>query len=268
MKLLRVPAGEGAAWVRRGFQVFLRQPLPFSGVFGVFLFAVFALTLVPLAGALLLLALLPLGSLGFMLATHDSLQGRVPTPRVFIEPLRGERARRMALLRLGIGYALASLAILWLSDLADAGALERLMQTLSDGNAGADDVRQALADPRLEFGVLVRFGMAALLSVPYWHAPALVHWAGQGVAQSLFSSWIACWRNKGAFTVFGLVWGAIVLGFALLANLAALLFGMPQLVALAAVPATLLLSTVFYVSIWFSFAGCFGPDDPTPTETP
>ena len=27
------------------------------------------------------------------------------------------------------------------------------------------------------------------------------------------------------------------------------------------VPATLLMSTVFYVSIWFSFAGCFGPDD-------
>ena len=61
MKLLRVDAVAGAAWVRRGFQVFLRHPLPFSAVFGVFLFVVFALTLVPLVGALALLALRWLG---------------------------------------------------------------------------------------------------------------------------------------------------------------------------------------------------------------
>ncbi len=269
MKLLRVDAVEGAAWVRRGFQVFLRHPLPFSAVFGVFLFVVFALTLVPLVGALALLALLPLGSLGFMIATRDALQGRMPAPRVFVEPLRGPRPQRLALLRLGLIYAAASLAIIWLSDAVDGGALERLMQTLSDSNAAADDLRQALADPRLELGVLLRFGLAALLAIPYWHAPALVHWAGQGVAQSLFSSWVACWRNKGAFTVFALVWSAIVLGFALLANVVAALLGLPQLLAFAAVPVTLLLSTVFYASIWFSFAGCFGPDDaPPPQETP
>lgn len=268
MKLLRVDAVEGAAWVRRGFQVFFRQPLPFSAMFGAFLFVAFALTLLPLVGALMLLALLPLVSLGFMVATRNALQGRMPTPRAFVEPLRGARERRLALLRLGLLYAAASMAIIWLSDAADGGALERLMQTLSDGSADADALRQALADPRLELGVLLRFGLAGLLSVPYWHAPALVHWAGQGVAQSLFSSWIACWRNKGAFTVFALVWGAIVLVFALVANVVAALLGMPQLVAFAAVPATLLMSTVFYVSIWFSFAGCFGPDDDAiPQET-
>ncbi len=269
MKLLRVDAVEGASWVRRGFQLFFRHPLPFSAVFGAFLFVVFALTLVPLAGSVLLLALLPLGSLGFMIASRDALQGRVPTPRVFVDPLRGPRGRRLALLRLGLIYAAASLAIIWLSDAADGGALERLMQTLSDGEAGADDVRRALADPALELGVLLRFGLAALLSIPFWHAPALVHWAGQGVAQSLFSSWVACWRNKGAFAVFALVWGAIVLAFAVVANVVAALLGMPQFVAFAAVPATLLLSTVFYASIWFSFAGCFGPDDVPPVqETP
>lgn len=257
MRLLRVPAREGAAWVRRGFQVFFRQPIAFSGVFAVFLFVVFALTLVPLAGPVLLLALLPLASLGFMIATRNVLQGRSASPRAFADPLRASRAGRIAMLRLGIVYAVCSLAIIGLSDWIDGGALEALMQTLSDGNATADDVRGALAHPRLEVGVLARFGLAALLSVPYWHAPALVHWAGQGVAQALFSSTLACWRNKGAFAVFGLVWFAVVLVFALVANLVAALLGTPQFVALAAVPATLLLSTIFYASIWFSFADCF-----------
>ena len=27
--------------------------------------------------------------------------------------------------------------------------------------------------------------MGALLSVPFWHAPALVHWGGQGLTQAL-----------------------------------------------------------------------------------
>ena len=38
------------------------------------------------------------------------------------------------------------------------------------------------------------------LSLPFWHAPALVHWGGQGVGAERCSSarW-RCWRNKGAF---------------------------------------------------------------------
>lgn len=266
MKLQSVPAREGAAWVRRGFQLFFRLPLAFSGVFAAFLFVVFALTLVPLVGPLLLLALLPLGSLGFMIATRDALQGRLPSPRAFVDPLRRDRAARIAMIRLGLIYAACSLAIIWLSDAVDGGALEVLMGTLSDNQSSADDVRRALADPRLEAGVLLRFGLAAVLSIPYWHAPALVHWADQGVAQSLFSSTIAVWRNKGAFAVFALVWFAVVLSFALLANLAGALLGAPQFVALAAVPATLLLSTVFYASIWFSFADCF--ELAAPGDTP
>ncbi|MBX3606283.1 MAG: hypothetical protein KF788_13465 [Piscinibacter sp.] len=268
MKLLSVDASDGAAWVRRGFQVFFRQPLAFSGVFAAFLFVVFGLTLVPLLGPLLLLALLPLGSLGFMIATRDSLQGRQPSPRAFVDPLRHGRAATIAMVRLGLIYAACSLGIIWLSDAVDGGALEVLMETLSNGKSSTDDVRRALSDPKLEAGVLLRFGLAAALSVPYWHAPALVHWAGQGVAQALFSSTVACWRNKGAFVVFALVWFAIVLGFALLANLVGALLGTPQFVALAAVPATLLLSTVFYASIWFSFAACFELSDPAPAPEP
>ena len=53
-------------------------------------------------------------------------------------------------------------------------------------------------------------GLGTLLSIPYWFAPALVHWGGQGVGQSLFSSTLALWRNKGAFTTFMATWVAVV----------------------------------------------------------
>jgi hypothetical protein len=268
MRLQSVRAATGATWVRRGFQAFAKQPLAFSGLFAAFLFLVFVLTLVPTIGPLLLLSLLPLGSLGFMIATKQSLAGRLPLPRVFVEPLRGGAQRTRAMLMLGLVYAVASVAIIALSEWADGGALEALMDLLADGKATPEEVAQRLGDGRLQLGLLMRLGLAGLLSVPFWHAPALMHWGGQGVAQSLFSSTVAMWRNKGAFAVFSLVWLGVVLSFGVAANLIAALLGQAQLVALLAMPASLLLSTVFYTSLYFTFADCFVDGDDTAPRLP
>jgi len=266
MRLLLVPARTGATWVKRGFRAFTQQPLAFSGMFAAFLFVVFMLTLIPLIGPLLLLGLLPLGSLGFMIATRDAQQGQLPLPRAFIDPLRRGPAGLRAMVLLGVIYAVASVAIIALSEWVDGGALDTLMQTLADGKATPEGVAEQLANPRLEAGLLLRFGLAGLLSVPFWHAPALVHWASQGVAQALFSSTVACWRNKGAFAVFAFTWVGVVLAFAVVANLVAALLGQAQLIALLAMPASLILSTVFYASLYFTFADCFDLGDALPTE--
>jgi hypothetical protein len=269
MKLRIVPAQQGALWVRQGFRVFAKQPLAFSGLFAAFLFAVFLLSLIPLIGSLLLLALLPLATLGFMLGTQKALAGGVPLPRSFVEPLRGGRSSAAALLQLGLIYAACTFAIIWLSDAVDGGALDKLMEALASGKATPETIGQQIADPALEMGLLLRFGLAALLSVPFWHAPALVHWDRQGVAQSLFSSTVACWRNKGAFAVFGVCWATVILLFALVANVLAAALAQPQLLALAAMPASLLFSTVFYASLFFTFADCFElPGDPRPALSP
>ena len=64
-------------------------------------------------------------------------------------------------------------------------------------------------------------------------------------------------RNKGAFMVYGLTWAALVFLFALLVNTVFMLLGAPQLVAVAALPAGLMFSTVFYASLYFTFTDCF-----------
>ena len=271
MKLQLVPARQGALWVRQGFAVFFRQPMGFAGLFAAFLFGVFALTLLPVVGPVLLLALLPLGSLGFMIATRRTLEGRFPLPRAFIEPLRGDRARTMAMVKLGLAYAAATWVVLWVSDLVDGGALDALLEAQSTTKATPEEMARHLADPRLEAGVLLRFCLLGLLSVPFWHAPALIHWHGQGMAQALFSSTIACWRNKGAFIVYSATWFGVLLMFAIVANLLFAIIGRVQLVGFVAVPASLIFSTVFYASLYFTFAACFAPDDPplgaAPTPT-
>ena len=80
--------------------------------------------------------------------------------------------------------------------------------------------------------------LLALLSVPFWHAPAIVYWGRQGVARSL---------------VFAMVFSVLVA-----------LLGMPQSPSLGAVlvfvTAISLYLTLMYTSLWFTVAGCFDID--------
>jgi len=257
MKLQLVPARQGALWVRRGFGVFFRRPLAFAALFTGFLFFGLVALLVPLIGPLLLLASLPLVTLGFMLATQRTLQGELPGPAVFIAPMRASRAERFALLKMGLAYAACSVAIIWLSDTVDGGKFEALQAAMTGGKEDSTAIAALLADPQLQIGLLLRFGLASLLSLPFWHAPALVHWGGQGVAKALFFSTVACWRNMAAFAVYALAWAGVILLFGVVANVLAAVLQQAQLIALAAVPTGLLLSTVFYASLYFTFTDCF-----------
>ena len=260
MRLQLVPPRQGALWVRQGFTVFVKQPMGFAGLFATFLFVVFALTLLPVVGPLLLLALLPLGSLGFMVATRSALEGRFRCRGAFIERRCAPAAR--SCWRLLSSASSTRRRPKWssaLSDWIDGGALDALMEAQASGTSSPDVMAAKLADPRLEAGVLLRFGLLGLLSVPFWHAPALVHWGSQGAAKALFFSTVAVWRNKGAFVVYTLTWLGVLLLFALLANLVFGLIGRAQLVPFVAMPASLIFSTVFYASLYFTFADCFTP---------
>ncbi len=256
LHLQQVPARNGRLWIRHGFKVFQRQPLALSSLFGLFLFLGFVAMLLPGIGPLLTFASLPLLSLGFMLATHLVLQKKTPTASVIIAPLKLTAERRRSQLLLCFGYAGAVLLISLLADWVDGGST-RDLQKLIANNADADAIAQAATDPRLFWGVATRLGLVTLLSVPYWHAPALVHWGGQGVAQALFSSTLALWRNKAAFALNALLWAGLLMAVASLVSLVFGLLGLTQFAPMVLMAAGLLLSTVFYASLYFTFVDCF-----------
>ena len=266
MKLNTVPARQGALWVRQGFQIFFRQPMAFAALFAAFMFGVFAVAMLPFFGTLLVLAWLPLVSLGFMIATRLALGGHFATPRVFIVPLRPPRARQVTMAQLGLAYAMATFAIVWLCDSLDGGAFEALMDALPNAQKAPQGVADKLADSNVWGGLSLRLALAGALSVPFWHAPALVFWDGHGVAKALFSSTIACWRNRGAFAVYSLVWFALVSAVGVGGSLVFGLLGQAQLFALAAVPMSLMLTTVFYASLYFTFADCFSANPAEATD--
>lgn len=267
LKLQSVAPRQGWTWLRDGLRLYLRRPLGFTGLFMVSLIGVMVLMSIPVVGGVIGLAMLPMMTLGFMAATRATLRNEPMGPLMFVTPLRAGAPGRGALVKLCIGYGLASVGVMLFSHWADGGAFEQLQNVMARPEASAKEVQAALTHPQLLTGMLLRVVLVALVSVPYWHAPALVAWGGQSAGQALFSSTLALWRAKGAFTLYSVGWMVAVALFGVLLALLFNLLGLRQFVGLLGIPAGLIFSTAFYVSLWFTFVDCFGSDEPPTTVT-
>lgn len=258
LHLQQVPAGNGRLWIRHGFRVFQRQPWAFS-------MAILALTLcsklialmAPVVGTPLLLAVMPLISLGFMLATHLALQRKRPGVDTFLSPLRLTPERTRHQMALCATYLAGIVVVMLLSHWIDGGSSDKLQQLMAAPAPDKAAIEAAATDPRLVWsGLALGLGLLAL-AIPFWHAPALVHWGGQGVAQALFSSTLALWRNKAAFLLNALLWVALIATcFSLLLLLSGML-GLPADPVMSLQITGLLLSPVYYASLYFTFVDCF-----------
>ncbi len=258
LSLKSVPPSRGPRWIADAFRLFVRRPLAFTSLFAVFLGLALLTSLVPWLGGLVQMMSLPLLSLGFMVAGQSALLDGPVHPRQFIEPLRGDPERRRALLILCISYGLAALTILLLADVVSDNAWGRLQALMARGASAQTEIDALLAEPGVSIALLLGATLGSALSVPFWHAPALVHWGGQTVAQALFSSTLAVWRSRGAFFTYMLGWVGVVLVFGLTTALLFGLAGAPQMAGVVGVPAGLVFSAVFYLSLLFTFNDSFG----------
>ena len=115
MKLNIVPARTGFLWVKLGIQTFTKQPLALAGLFFIYTAAASVLSLVPGAGVVLALAIVPAATLGLMAATQEATKGRFPMPTVLVSAFRAGRQRMRAMLMLGLLYAVACVAVMLLA---------------------------------------------------------------------------------------------------------------------------------------------------------
>jgi hypothetical protein len=260
MKLRIVAAREGAGWVKRAVRTVLAHPIGFATLYLSMLFVWLLLFIIPFIGPLLMLASVPLAWLAFMVATEVAIAGGTPSVAALLRTLRLDRARAKSLALLGLVFVGAVFLVMWIGNLVDGGAYESLVNAMQAGQITTEAAMASLESDSMRIASLVRIVLLFGLAVTFWHAPALVYWDRQSAAKSLFSSTFACWANRRAIAVFGLTWFAVsVLLGVLLSTTGALL----TLVAPAALfdalalPIVLLFATVFYVSLYFSFADCF-----------
>ena len=251
MKLNIVPARTGLTWVKLGMKTFIKQPLAMAGLFFMFMALLSVATLVPFIGAALALALLPAATLGLMAATQEATKGKFPMPSILISAFRAGRQRLRAMLVLGALYALGFLALMGVSALVDGGQFARLYLV------GGKITEELVLQDGFQAAMWVAMGLYLPLSLLFWHAPALVHWHGMAPSKSLFFSFMACYKNFAAFTMYGLAWAGVFAISAILVSLIATLLGNPMMATVAMFPVALVIVAMFFTSIYFTFQDCF-----------
>jgi hypothetical protein len=246
MKLSIVPARTGITWVKLGIQTFFKQPLALTGLFFLYMAAATLASLIPVAGVVLALAIVPAATLGLMAATLEATRGRFPMPTILVSAFRAGQQRGRAMLMLGFLYAAACLLIVTLVPLF----------------VDAPVSRESARTPGVQGAMLLVMALYLPVSVLFWHAPALVHWHGVTPVKSLFFSAVACLRNAGAYIVFGMAWMAVLMLVGLAVTLVAGMVASPEAAAALIMPAALLMAAMFSSSLYFTFRDSFEADRP------
>lgn len=261
MKLNIVPARAGATWVRLGIQTFFKQPLALAGLFFMFMAVMTIVSMLPVVGFALAMALLPGATLGLMAATREATLGKFPMPTLLLTAFRAGQQQLRAMLTLGALYAAGFLVALGASWLVDGGDFARAYL------GGGMPTQEILQDSSMPAAMLVFMGLHLPLSLLFWHAPALVHWHGMSPGKSLFFSLVACLRNFRAMVLYFMSWMAVLVGVVMVVSLLAALTGYAALAGNLLFPALMIVVSMFFTSLYFSFRDSFEAAEPAATPS-
>lgn len=211
--------------------------------------------MIPLLGQMALITAMPLLTFMSLCACRHIADGDPMLMPMWLEPLRNPDGRKR-LIRLGLAYLACCLAGGFVATLP---FMSNIMDAIGSGGPINElDLMKAVRGPFITFGLLY-----VVISALFWHAPALVGWHRIKLTQALFFSMVACWRNKLAFLVYGLSWGAVFLAVQLLGNLLTDLGMSPSLAQILLTPLNLIVAAILYCSFYPAYISVFGANYPT-----
>lgn len=251
MKAAVVSFARGAAWLGEGWRLYRGAPLAWLMLVFLYWILMTAVSALPLVGVPVAVAMIPAFSVGFMAASRSCAAGRVPG---ITDLFAGFRGRLPVQLALGALYFALLAAVLWLTTLADGGALARWMTT-----GARPDEQTLLSDGFLGALALAAAGYAPVMML-YWFAPVLAAWHDTGAVKSLFFSLAACLVNWRALTGYGVAAALVtlVIPFLLLSALLVLSGGrLPAGVMGVMLPLLLALMPMLYASFYASYRDIF-----------
>ncbi len=240
MKLNIVPARTGIQWVKLGMRTFLRQPLGLSGLFFIYMTVVIVVAQVPVVGILIGGLLVPAATLGLMAATDEAAKGHFPMPTVLLSAFRAGRQQARAMLLLGVIYTAGS-----------------LIATSLGGLLAGDRPAAGTSANAIDAATILTLVLHTPLFLMFWHAPALVHWHGVTPVKSLFFSLVACFRNFGAFLVYGLGWLLVFVTVGTVFGLIGGAIGGESMARAVMMPVALVMAAMFSTSMYFTFRDSF-----------
>ncbi|MDD5295272.1 MAG: BPSS1780 family membrane protein [Rhodocyclaceae bacterium] len=259
MQAHRLPSRRGWFWIAEGFRLFRRNPslLGFL-VFG-YWFLLLLLDLVPFIGPVAAGLCVPAMSVSVMNGCRAIENGQRVDPGSLL--LSGFKTHPRVLAALGAINFSSWLLLLVVGSAIDGGTLMRAM--MGSGVVDAD----MLGDARVQFAALATLLLMVPVLMAFWFSPLLVAWENCGAAKALFFSFIASWRNGGAFFTYGLglmLVSALLPGLflGLLASLSTTLFSF--VAAALTLPLILVFMPTLFASFYVSYRDVFREEEPEP----
>jgi hypothetical protein len=256
MQLIEVPAKTGYIWFRQGIWLFRKNPLALLSVFMTYLITIMLLSRIPILGSVLLLALTPGIAVGFMAACRDTVVGKPVFPNILISGFRVPLAARR-LIVLGGLYVVAMTFVFACAALVGGGILLQVMQNAETLQPNAIDTGAFLS------AMLITLVIYIPISMLFWFAPVLSAWHDVPPIKAMFFSLVSCWRNRGAFIVYALMWTASIFVLSLVLALLIQLFNADQYRLVLLLIASVILMSMLYCSFYATYRGCFGVQPPS-----
>jgi len=251
MQAATLPITAGWQWISDGWALFKRQPLAMV-TWSLFIAVLFNFSyMLPILGQVILIGLTPLLTFLALCACRRISQGDYMGLGLWLQPLKNNPTIKAPLIKLGVIYLAFNLIAAILATLPFLDALSGVFD--ASGEVNPDAIGAAIRGPFITFGVLY-----VLISALFWHAPALIGWHGIKIAQAMFYSMVACWRNKGAFLIYGASWAALFYGVQMLANFMLATNMNPATVHLLLSPLNLLMAAILYCSFYPAYLQIFG----------
>ncbi|WP_426397692.1 BPSS1780 family membrane protein [Ralstonia sp. R-29] len=249
MQLIEAPAKQGYVWLRQGVWLFRKNPIAFLLLTMLYTFAALTTQLLLPVLSLLLVALAPGIFVGYMSACRDTVAGKPIGPGSLLAGFRayGKDAAR-GLWRLGLVHVgLCFVIVLVITTQIDAD----IAKAVFEGNVTPDMARQLY--------LLSLLGLALYLPVAmlFWFSPLLVAWHEIPVKKALFFSWIAVWRNRMPFLLYGLLFGVLMVAVPSFLEAALAAVGASTIAPALIAPYQMAVVTVLYCSIYATYRGCF-----------
>ncbi|MFM0340981.1 BPSS1780 family membrane protein [Paraburkholderia fungorum] len=263
MQLIEVPAKTGYVWFRQGIWLFRKNPLAFLTLFFTYLLVMTLVSQIPVIGGVLPLLFIPGVAVGFMAACRNTIAGKPVFPTILVDGFHSYGpAVAKRLLVLGVLYVVAMALVLAGSALADGGMLLKVML------GGATMDQEAIANSNIPLAVITALAFYIPVAMIFWFSPVLAAWHDVPPVKAMFFSVVSCWRNRGAFIVFGALWFAVAITVSL--GLSALMqaLGAGDFAFAILMPATMIVTTMLYCSFYATYRGCFGVQSPEAPDLP
>src|SRR5690625_1487148 len=240
-----LPFQYGWYWILAAIETFKKQPMALIFWALVTNLLINISYLIPIVGQIALMVLTPTLTFVVLNASQRILNNEKMQLNDWLEPLKKDQAFNRLLKLGGVYFFFLFVA----SIVATTPFLNSISAALPTTN---HDIDPATLMDAVRTPVMVFLGLYLLISILFWHAPALVGWHKIPLKQALFYSMVACWRNKLPMFIYAAFWAAVYYLFHLLSGVL-----MPLLGADISYSLFTLVSLLMFALLYFTFYSLF-----------